>query len=144
MHLRRGAAAAACRSYYVAVHRTDLCDVPERAGAARADRAASLGGGGSGLCRGADRGAAGQRRFSAQRRAGWAAGGAAGRGDRDPAAPDRADRTRRDDGVLVLRAVAAAARDCISVQRSEEHTSELQSLMRISYAVFCLKKKNKK
>src|SRR3546814_4214437 len=28
--------------------------------------------------------------------------------------------------------------------RSEEHTSELQSLMRISYAVFCLKKKNKK
>src|SRR3546814_6265529 len=28
-------------------------------------------------------------------------------------------------------------------QRSEEHTSELQSLMRISYAVFCLKKTNK-
>src|SRR3546814_3606905 len=28
--------------------------------------------------------------------------------------------------------------------RSEEHTSELQSLMRISYAVFCLKKKNTK
>src|SRR3546814_20757173 len=28
------------------------------------------------------------------------------------------------------------------VDRSEEHTSELQSLMRISYAVFCLKKKN--
>src|SRR3546814_5532448 len=28
-------------------------------------------------------------------------------------------------------------------RRSEEHTSELQSLMRISYAVFCLKKKNK-
>src|SRR3546814_9000018 len=28
------------------------------------------------------------------------------------------------------------------VLRSEEHTSELQSLMRISYAVFCLKKKN--
>src|SRR3546814_1928744 len=27
--------------------------------------------------------------------------------------------------------------------RSEEHTSELQSIMRISYAVFCLKKKNK-
>src|SRR3546814_7043469 len=31
-----------------------------------------------------------------------------------------------------------------SVIRSEEHTSELQSLMRISYAVFCLKKKNTK
>src|SRR3546814_1671632 len=30
-----------------------------------------------------------------------------------------------------------------SADRSEEHTSELQSLMRISYAVFCLKKKNK-
>src|SRR3546814_4302351 len=29
------------------------------------------------------------------------------------------------------------------IRRSEEHTSELQSLMRISYAVFCLKKKNK-
>src|SRR3546814_3216167 len=28
------------------------------------------------------------------------------------------------------------------MERSEEHTSELQSLMRISYAVFCLKKKN--
>src|SRR3546814_5491432 len=30
------------------------------------------------------------------------------------------------------------------LSRSEEHTSELQSLMRISYAVFCLKKKNQK
>src|SRR3546814_8162454 len=30
------------------------------------------------------------------------------------------------------------------LERSEEHTSELQSLMRISYAVFCLKKKKKK
>src|SRR3546814_7490543 len=33
------------------------------------------------------------------------------------------------------------ARDIVAI-RSEEHTSELQSLMRISYAVFCLKKKN--
>src|SRR3546814_9522011 len=31
----------------------------------------------------------------------------------------------------------------LEIARSEEHTSELQSLMRISYAVFCLKKKNK-
>src|SRR3546814_1245310 len=31
-----------------------------------------------------------------------------------------------------------------AIARSEEHTSELQSLMRISYAVFCLKKKNSK
>src|SRR3546814_3056766 len=30
-----------------------------------------------------------------------------------------------------------------NISRSEEHTSELQSLMRISYAVFCLKKKKK-
>src|SRR3546814_2663720 len=30
----------------------------------------------------------------------------------------------------------------LEIPRSEEHTSELQSLMRISYAVFCLKKKN--
>src|SRR3546814_5610810 len=30
----------------------------------------------------------------------------------------------------------------VALARSEEHTSELQSLMRISYAVFCLKKKN--
>src|SRR3546814_3899966 len=37
--------------------------------------------------------------------------------------------------------VAALFAD-ISMRRSEEHTSELQSLMRISYAVFCLKKKN--
>src|SRR3546814_6926262 len=34
------------------------------------------------------------------------------------------------------------AADHVAVARSEEHTSELQSLMRISYAVFCLKKKN--
>src|SRR3546814_2366880 len=38
----------------------------------------------------------------------------------------------------ISRAAAAIA------LRSEEHTSELQSLMRISYAVFCLKKKNSK
>src|SRR3546814_4204730 len=35
------------------------------------------------------------------------------------------------------------ARICNGCRRSEEHTSELQSLMRNSYAVFCLKKKNK-
>src|SRR3546814_8066449 len=40
-------------------------------------------------------------------------------------------------GVRELQAIDGA-------ERSEEHTSELQSLMRISYAVFCLKKKNKK
>src|SRR3546814_16446004 len=45
-----------------------------------------------------------------------------------------------DGGVPEIAAgVGAATR-----QRSEEHTSELQSLMRISYAVFCLKKKQDK
>src|SRR3546814_7900951 len=39
-------------------------------------------------------------------------------------------------------AAAAPARRGRRCARSEEHTSELQSLMRISYAVFCLKKKN--
>src|SRR3546814_9210439 len=43
-----------------------------------------------------------------------------------------------DDFVMVESAPTA-----YNVMRSEEHTSELQSLMRISYAVFCLKKKNK-
>src|SRR3546814_16189420 len=36
---------------------------------------------------------------------------------------------------------SAADRPRLQARRSEEHTSELQSLMRISYAVFCLKKK---
>src|SRR3546814_9201089 len=43
-------------------------------------------------------------------------------------------------GVEMVRIDRLALRDA----RSEEHTSELQSLMRISYAVFCLKKKKKK
>src|SRR3546814_8119283 len=46
------------------------------------------------------------------------------------------DRARRQPGALVR------ARAALRLGRSEEHTSELQSLMRISYAVFCLKKKN--
>src|SRR3546814_2178076 len=57
---------------------------------------------------------------------------ALGRGRRDLRS-GRAGWGRQDDDD------AASDRD-----RSEEHTSELQSLMRISYAVFCLKKKNKK
>src|SRR3546814_8981601 len=40
-----------------------------------------------------------------------------------------------------MEAVMYAVREKL-LDRSEEHTSELQSLMRISYAVFCLKKKN--
>src|SRR3546814_2409886 len=52
---------------------------------------------------------------------------------------------RRPPG-LPLGRVAAALGDVRAgavASRSEEHTSELQSLMRISYAVFCLKKKKK-
>src|SRR3546814_3729308 len=45
------------------------------------------------------------------------------------------------DTVVVQEDVAAAG--TALTLRSEEHTSELQSLMRISYAVFCLKKKTK-
>src|SRR3546814_5532651 len=45
--------------------------------------------------------------------------------------------------VLAARARVGGDEDHAVCGRSEEHTSELQSLMRISYAVFCLKKKNK-
>src|SRR3546814_9635299 len=41
-----------------------------------------------------------------------------------------------------MRAAASNVPPNLIQRRSEEHTSELQSLMRISYAVFCLKKKN--
>src|SRR3546814_2202452 len=46
-------------------------------------------------------------------------------------------------GILFVRLGRLCSSRCISCERrrSEEHTSELQSLMRISYAVFCLKKK---
>src|SRR3546814_5693063 len=53
-------------------------------------------------------------------------------------------RQRRTAAVLLSLngADACTARRPNASSRSEEHTSELQSLMRISYAVFCLKKKN--
>src|SRR3546814_6549745 len=44
--------------------------------------------------------------------------------------------------IPVAPVVALHSSASTGAQRSEEHTSELQSLMRISYAVFCLKKKN--
>src|SRR3546814_5950034 len=50
---------------------------------------------------------------------------------------------RQMEAVRGLRAGRVRCRDAEVEGRSEEHTSELQSLMRISYAVFCLKKKNK-
>src|SRR3546814_2321521 len=52
--------------------------------------------------------------------------------------------TRDEEVAPFLREAAAALLKVAEGDwRSEEHTSELQSLMRISYAVFCLKKKNK-
>src|SRR3546814_3154254 len=65
--------------------------------------------------------------------AGRATAAAAAAGTRHPAAAIRA--AARDQH----RHASAEARDQ-HAKRSEEHTSELQSLMRISYAVFCLKK----
>src|SRR3546814_6186351 len=55
----------------------------------------------------------------------------------------RGSSLRRRDRLLdqVLRIGLSTHRDDGRAVRSEEHTSELQSLMRISYAVFCLKKK---
>src|SRR3546814_4720301 len=57
-----------------------------------------------------------------------------------------ADAGRRSFGELDVGAAAQPARAHgeLGTVRSEEHTSELQSLMRISYAVFCLKKKKTK
>src|SRR3546814_2876904 len=45
-------------------------------------------------------------------------------------------------GLFASSPAASPAMTTLAAGRSEEHTSELQSLMRISYAVFCLKKKN--
>src|SRR3546814_4026622 len=73
---------------------------------------------------------------------------AGGGGDSDPghvSASDRSGRGSRAVRGAGQQAGAQAARQRHRAQprrRSEEHTSELQSLMRISYAVFCLKKKN--
>src|SRR3546814_7343474 len=58
-------------------------------------------------------------------------------GDRALELPNHGGVTRRDPAQWVNQIFGSLA------LRSEEHTSELQSLMRISYAVFCLKKKNK-
>src|SRR3546814_1372844 len=63
-----------------------------------------------------------------------------------PAAGPRLQKVRQDDlaeqleGLAVAKERAFVGRHRLR-HRSEEHTSELQSLMRISYAVFCLKKK---
>src|SRR3546814_8414724 len=56
----------------------------------------------------------------------------------------RAALTRAAAAATLARIPALIAEVNGAVQRSEEHTSELQSLMRISYAVFCLKKQRNK
>src|SRR3546814_8019705 len=77
----------------------------------------------------------------ARKHLGWYARGI------DGAADFRARMNGEDDParvVAMIRALFAPVLDGAleSAPRSEEHTSELQSLMRISYDVFCLKKKN--
>src|SRR3546814_1111359 len=63
---------------------------------------------------------------------------------------EAASRSVGDQGMMVIdgrRQIEQRLQQPVDVgcrKRSEEHTSELQSLMRISYAVFCLKKKKKK
>src|SRR3546814_3608863 len=54
---------------------------------------------------------------------------------------DRQARHTMEIGAAPARWLCEVRRRYESGERSEEHTSELQSLMRISYAVFCLKKK---
>src|SRR3546814_3554585 len=54
-----------------------------------------------------------------------------------------APETAGADHLKALARVSRLFRDRAVCERSEEHTSELQSLMRISYAVFCLKKKKR-
>src|SRR3546814_6804517 len=49
----------------------------------------------------------------------------------------------RETRLFLCHDYKAPGRDTFAWERSEEHTSELQSLMRTSYAVFCLKKKKK-
>src|SRR3546814_1386918 len=59
-------------------------------------------------------------------------------GEREVRRAEHRDGAERDAALAQIGPVAVFG------ARSEEHTSELQSLMRNSYAVFCLKKKNKK
>src|SRR3546814_2330541 len=62
-----------------------------------------------------------------------------------PAAPTRSRPVRPVDTSSQIAAIGDTSDLQIETEiRSEEHTSELQSLMRISYAVFCLKKKNQR
>src|SRR3546814_5209752 len=89
--------------------------------------------------RGAGTGAGGQEALAEARQAHVALG------DDAPVGLEHGHRVGAVPGaVLAADAVVRMVRHHAVVERSEEHTSELQSLMRISYAVFCLKKKTHK
>src|SRR3546814_1891362 len=64
--------------------------------------------------------------------------------DRQPAHVDPVVAVAADHDVMAIAAIEQVVAVGGTRDRSEEHTSELQSLMRISYAVFCLKKKTTK
>src|SRR3546814_8133177 len=57
-------------------------------------------------------------------------------------APCSSGRCRIGEAKVLSATISRPCFFAMAEMRSEEHTSELQSLMRISYAVFCLKKKN--
>src|SRR3546814_4691399 len=77
-----------------------------------------------------------QDRMSVQDEVAYGAAANAGHGS---------EKNETDDVHLIARGDQCACnREDHDAERSEEHTSELQSLMRISYAVFCLKKKTKR
>src|SRR3546814_9635390 len=94
---------------------------------------------------------AGHHRLRASVRRGNGSGGRCRGADAAPdvpSAPCHCRDARRRAGACPLPVRTRRKRGCGPAPsaggRSEEHTSELQSLMRISYAVFCLKKKKKK
>src|SRR3546814_6989451 len=101
------------------------------------DYPAGAGGGARHLAATADR--AGRAEADPRRRR--PGDGAADRADRDGGDAGRHDAARWD--AARCRAAADYRGRGRRLRRSEEHTSELQSLMRTSYAVFCLKKKKK-
>src|SRR3546814_3092386 len=81
-----------------------------------------------------------QRALRARRRAFAVADGEADLRSRRRLREGKGDEFLETDGAGADNMLAGVHQDMD--RRSEEHTSELQSLMRISYAVFCLKKKN--
>src|SRR3546814_2924492 len=68
-------------------------------------------------------------------------------GELTPRMKGRVDTSRYQKGAETIENAVVAVHGGVDrrggFRRSEEHTSELQALMRITYAVFCLKKKNK-